>query len=124
MRCQRRRFRAVLPVGKGFLTGTITSETNFHESDIRAHNPRFSNAAITANQSIVTGIRDVAERRGCSPAQVALAWVMAQGDTVVPIPGTKRVRHLEENVCAADVCLSEGEMAELAALPAPIGTRY
>lgn len=112
------------PLGRGFLTGTITSATVFAEGDIRANNPRFSNAAITANQAIVKGIRVVAERRGYSPAQVALAWVMAQGDTVVPIPGTKRVQHLEENVCAADVWLSEGEMAELAALPAPIGSRY
>jgi len=112
------------PLGRGFLTGTVTS-ADFHSSDFRSRNPRFTPAAIAANTTaIVEQVKTVAERVGATPAQIALAWVLAQGETVVPIPGTKKVRYLEDNAAAAFVGLSAGDLAELDALPAPVGPRY
>ena len=97
---------------------------SFGADDFRARNPRFTDAAMTANAALVDGVRAVAERLGATPAQVALAWVLAQGEQVVPIPGTKKVHYLEENAASVDVVLSDGDLAELDALPAPVGARY
>jgi aryl-alcohol dehydrogenase-like predicted oxidoreductase len=113
------------PLGRGFLTGTITSTDNLAADDFRRHNPRFQGDALEANLRIVEAVRAVAERKGATPGQLALAWVLAQGDDVVPIPGTKRVRYLEENVAAAAVELSREDLDELeAAVPAAVGERY
>jgi aryl-alcohol dehydrogenase-like predicted oxidoreductase len=111
------------PLGRGFLTGTLTAAT-FDERDFRSSNPRFTQAAIRANQAIVRGVRAVAERHGATPAQVALAWVLAQGAHVLPIPGTKRVRYVEENAGAADLALTADDLATLDALPPAVGSRY
>ncbi|SDU79759.1 Predicted oxidoreductase [Microlunatus sagamiharensis] len=113
------------PLGRGFLTGTITSTDDLEADDFRRHNPRFAGDALQANLAIVDAVRSVADGLGATPGQVALAWVLAQGDDVVPIPGTKRVRYLEENVAATDVRLTADDLARLdAAVPAPVGERY
>ena len=111
------------PLGRGFLTGTIT-RASFEDADFRAQNPRFTQRAIDENLAIVDGVRAVAARRGVTPAQVALAWILAQGPHVIPIPGTKRLAYLEENVAAADVHLEPEDIAELDALPQPSEPRY
>ena len=112
------------PLGRGFLTGAITSATQLPEGDMRRNMPRFQGEAFDANQAIVDGVRSVADRLGASPAQVALAWVIAQGRYVVPIPGTKRLRYLEDNAGAGDLELPPDALAELDALPEPVGDRY
>ncbi len=111
------------PLGRGFLTGTVTPGS-VGADDYRAINPRFTDEAIAQNQTIVDEVRAVASTLGCTPAQVALAWLLAQGPSVIPIPGTKRIAYLEENAAAAGVVLGEGELARLDALPAPAGERY
>jgi aryl-alcohol dehydrogenase-like predicted oxidoreductase len=111
------------PLGRGFLTGALAPR-DFAADDFRSRLPRFSPEAIAANQAIVDGVNAVARDRGVTAAQVALAWVLAQGDHVVPIPGTKRVERLEENAAAADLVLTPDDLAALAALPAPQGGRY
>ncbi|MFN8158233.1 MAG: aldo/keto reductase [Candidatus Nanopelagicales bacterium] len=111
------------PLGRGFLTGALGQRT-FDEKDFRSGLPRFAPENLAANQAIVDAVRAVAERLGATPAQVALAWVLAQGEHVVPIPGTKRVERLEENAAAADLVLSADDLAELDAVPAPQGGRY
>ncbi|MEO8475837.1 MAG: aldo/keto reductase [Actinomycetota bacterium] len=111
------------PLGRGFLTGTITGAA-FEELDFRAKNPRFAPEAIDANLAIVERVRAVAERYGATPAQIALAWVLAQGPNVAPIPGTKRLRYLEENLAAARIRLSSEDLDELDALPPAVGARY
>ena len=111
------------PLGRGFLTGSIEA-ASFDERDFRATNPRFTEQAIEANQAIVAVVRSVAERVGATPAQVAIAWTLAQGPHVMPIPGTKRVRYLQENVAAANLTLSPDDLAELDAMPASTAPRY
>ena len=111
------------PLGRGFLTGAITSAT-FESDDFREANPRFEADAVAANLRIVDVVRAVAERKGATLAQVAIAWTMAQGDHVIPIPGTKKSRYLRENVGAADVTLTPADLAELDNLPAAVGSRY
>ena len=111
------------PLGRGFLTGTIT-QARFEPGDFRASNPRFTDGAIEANQRLVRVVRAVADRHGATPAQVALAWTLAQGDHVLPIPGTKRIRYVEENVGAATLQLSRADLADLDAAPLPIAPRY
>jgi aryl-alcohol dehydrogenase-like predicted oxidoreductase len=111
------------PLGRGFLTGAITAGS-FDDADFRAQNPRFTPEAIAANLAIVDRLRLVAERHGGTPAQVALAWVLGQGEHVIPIPGTKRVKYLEENVGAAAVHLTPGDLADLESLPDALGSRY
>jgi aryl-alcohol dehydrogenase-like predicted oxidoreductase len=111
------------PLGRGFLTGTIATAA-FDGRDFRATNPRFTEQAVEANQAIVTVVRAVAERVGATPAQVALAWTLAQGRHVMPIPGTKRLRYLQENVAAATVMLSSDDLAALDAMPASSAPRY
>jgi aryl-alcohol dehydrogenase-like predicted oxidoreductase len=116
------------PLGRGFLTGTIDVST-LDAKDFRSRNPRFTGAAGAANQAIADTVRQVAAAKGVTPAQVALAWVHAQGERlkvpVVPIPGTKRVRWLEQNVAALDITLPAGELAVLDPLGSQvIGARY
>jgi aryl-alcohol dehydrogenase-like predicted oxidoreductase len=111
------------PLGRGFLTGTIT-HGGFDARDFRASNPRFTDEAITSNQAIVRVVRRVAERHEATPAQVALAWALAQGPHVLPIPGTKRVRYLEENVAATELALTDDDLADLDAAPPASAPRY
>lgn len=110
---------AAMPLGSGFLTGTLTPGGGFEPDDPRARHPRFTSEMMAANQPLVAGLRRVAERHGdgVTPAQVALAWVLAQGRHVVPVPGTKRERWAVENAGAAGLRLTAGDLAELAALP-------
>ena len=116
------------PLGRGFLTGTV-EVGQLDARDFRSHNPRFTGDAATANQAIADAVRAVAERKGAAPAQVALAWVLGQGERlgvpVVPIPGTKRVKWLEQNVAALDVTLTGEDLAELDPLADKVvGARY
>jgi aryl-alcohol dehydrogenase-like predicted oxidoreductase len=112
------------PLGRGFLTGKLAADTTFLQADFRKQNPRFQPDAMAQNQSLVARVEAIAADLEATPAQVALAWVLAQGDHVVPIPGTKRVAYLEENVGALDVELSPEALAALDGLPAPAGARY
>jgi aryl-alcohol dehydrogenase-like predicted oxidoreductase len=115
------------PLGRGFLTGTITSPDTLADDDFRRSNPRFQGEAFEANLRLVDRVRALAAERGVTPAQLALAWVLAQGDDVVPIPGTRRVSRLEENVGAAEVTLTADDLAALTdAVPAgaAVGERY
>jgi aryl-alcohol dehydrogenase-like predicted oxidoreductase len=112
------------PLGRGFLTGRLRSPDQLDASDFRRDNPRFAGENLDRNLRIVDEVEVIANEVGATPAQVALAWLLAQGDDVVPIPGTKRVERLEENVAAADVELSEDQLERLRALPAPAGDRY
>ena len=117
------------PLGRGLLTGAITSEASLAVGDSRTSTyfPRFQGEALDANLLLVAKIRKLAEGHGCTPGQLALAWVLAQGDDVAPIPGTKRVAYVEENVAAADVVLTPADLAALeAAVPvnAVAGARY
>ncbi|NVN93013.1 MAG: aldo/keto reductase [Desulfuromonadales bacterium] len=120
-------FVAYSPLGRGFLTGQITSPDDFTADDYRRLSPRFQGDNFTKNLELVERIKTIAERKGITAGQLALAWVMAQGDDIVPIPGTKRRKYLEENVAAAQVEISADELAEIAqALPrgAASGERY
>ena len=116
-------FLPFAPLGRGFLTGTITAAT-FAADDFRSRNPRFTQEAVAGNQRLVEIVCEVAARRGATPGQVALAWILAQGDAVIPIPGTKRLAYLEENAAAADLDLTKDDLADLEALPAAVGDRY
>jgi aryl-alcohol dehydrogenase-like predicted oxidoreductase len=116
------------PLGRGILTGAVSAET-LEADDSRATGrfPRFEGEALDANLALVARVRELATQHGCTPGQLALAWVLAQGDDVVPIPGTKRVTYLEENVGATDVTLSAEDLAALEdAVPrdAVVGDRY
>jgi aryl-alcohol dehydrogenase-like predicted oxidoreductase len=102
------------PLGKGFLTGTVSASTNFDATnDIRSTIPRFEPAAIQHNQAVVDLLVALAERKGATPAQIALAWLLAQRPWIVPIPGTRKLHRLEENLAAADVELSTDELTEI-----------
>ncbi len=111
------------PLGRGYLTGTITA-ASFDDTDFRARNPRFTREALEANLAIVERVRAVAERHDATAAQVALAWVLAQGDDVIPIPGTTKPERVEENAGAALLRLGAEDLAELDGAPAPVGDRY
>ncbi|HWE65473.1 MAG TPA: aldo/keto reductase [Acidimicrobiales bacterium] len=111
------------PLGRGFLTGTLRTVDALDQSDFRRHNPRFQGDNLTANIAIVETIDALAAAKGCTPAQVALAWVHAQGRDLAPIPGTKRRTYLEENVGALDVALSAEDLASLSDV-AVQGDRY
>jgi aryl-alcohol dehydrogenase-like predicted oxidoreductase len=117
---------AYSPLGRGMLTGTLTSD-QFDAADFRANNPRFRGDAFEANLRLVREVQRIAEAKGVTAGQLALAWVLAQGDDIVPIPGTKRVRYVEENVAAAQIRLSDDDLAALErAIPrgAVVGDRY
>ncbi|MEX1829620.1 aldo/keto reductase [Luteibacter sp. CQ10] len=118
---------AYSPLGRGFLTGAITKPDDFAEDDYRRGNPRFMGENFTKNLAIVDKVKRFAADKGCTPSQLALAWVLAKGQDIVPIPGTKRVKYLEENAGADDVALSEAEVAEIDAVfpaDAASGDRY
>jgi aryl-alcohol dehydrogenase-like predicted oxidoreductase len=116
------------PLGRGFLTGTITKKSDLIEADSRATRmPRFADENFDKNQVLVARVRAIAERKGVKAGQLALAWVLAKGEDLVPIPGTKRRKYLEENAAAADIKLTPAEVAELeAAMPQTeiAGERY
>ncbi|MGW9129389.1 aldo/keto reductase [Streptomyces sp. NPDC055681] len=112
------------PLGRGFLVGRFSSFDDLPEDDFRRRLPRFQQDALRANLAIVARVREIAERAGITPAQVALAWVAAQGEHVIPIPGTKTPKYLADNAGAGDVELSPADLADLDALPAPEGGRY
>lgn len=115
---------AAMPLGNGFLTGTLTPGQGFEPDDLRARHPRFTAEMMAANQAIVVGLRRVAERHGpaVTPAQVALAWLLGRGPQVVPVPGTKRERWAAQNAAAAALTLTDHDLAELAGLPAAVGS--
>jgi len=115
------------PVGRGLLTGAYSSVEDLDENDFRRYQPRFAGDNLEANLRLVERVRELAADVGCSPVQLALAWLLHQGDDVVPIPGTKRVRYVEENAAAADIALTPDQLAALdEALPigAAAGDRY
>ena len=115
------------PLGKGFLTGNIDRDTAFDGAEIRTTIPRFTAEARAANQALVDLLHQVAAGMGATPAQVALAWLLAQKPWIVPIPGTRRLDRLEENIGAADVELTPDDLAEIEGAAATIevqGTRY
>lgn len=120
-------FVAYSPLGRGFLTGQIKKFEDFAADDYRRFSPRFQGENFAQNLQLVDKLEALAERKNCTASQLALAWVMAQGGHIFPIPGTKRIKYLEENVGATDVELSESELAEIDGI-APkgvaVGTRY
>jgi aryl-alcohol dehydrogenase-like predicted oxidoreductase len=120
-------FVAYSPLGRGFLTGRYTSPDDFAPDDWRRNNPRFQGDNFRQNLAIVERVARVAARKGCTPAQLALAWVLAQGDDIVPIPGSKRRERLEENAAAVSIHLAADDLREIdSLLPAGMaaGTRY
>ena len=117
-------FVAYSPLGRGFLTGSIRSTEQLDASDFRRHNPRFEGENLRRNLAIVEQVETVAREVDAKPGQVALAWLLAKGDGIVPIPGTKRVAYLEENVAADALELSADQLAALDAIGAPVGDRY
>jgi aryl-alcohol dehydrogenase-like predicted oxidoreductase len=120
-------FVAYSPLGRGFLSGAITSLDDLDEKDFRRRNPRFQGENFQRNLDLVDQVREIATERGVTPGQLALAWVLAQGDDVVPIPGTKRVSYLEENLAAAEIELTADDLDRLEeAFPkgATSGDRY
>jgi len=112
---------AYSPLGRGFLTGQITSPDDLAADDFRRHSPRFQGANFARNLELVDRIKEIAREKGCTPGQLALAWVMAQGDDIVPIPGTKRRAYLEENAEAAELSLDGDDLARIAEA-APVGS--
>jgi aryl-alcohol dehydrogenase-like predicted oxidoreductase len=115
------------PLGRGFLTGAITDASGFAKNDFRRNLPRFQEEAMQANMALVERIKAVATAKGATPAQIALAWLLAQGPDVVPIPGTTKVSRLEENLGAANVVLGDGDLQEIETALAGIevvGARY
>ncbi|MGH9126372.1 MAG: aldo/keto reductase [Acidimicrobiales bacterium] len=115
------------PLGRGLLTGAVTDTSALSTDDFRRSNPRFQAEHFDHNLQLAKRIGDMAAEKGCTPGQIALAWLLAQGDDVVPIPGTKRRRYLEDNVGSLDVALDPGDLAhldELLPVGAPSGARY
>lgn len=115
------------PLGKGFLTGAITSAADVAQGDFRASLPRFQAEAVAANQALVEGLKAIAAQHGATPAQIALAWLLAQRPFIVPIPGTTKLHRLEENLGAAAISLSEADLAQIGLLLEGIkvqGARY
>ena len=115
------------PLGRGFLTGSVKRAEEYPESDYRHNDPRYQGENFDANMRAASAVREVAEQKGASPGQIALAWLLHKGPDIVPIPGTKRRQYLEENVGAADVSLSAEEMSRLDAALSPenvAGPRY
>ena len=116
---------AYSPLGRGFLTASFDSIDDIPPDDYRRNSPRFQGENFERNRKQVKKIEAMADRRGVTPAQLALAWVLAQGKDIIPIPGTKRRRYLEENAAAVDIALTAGELKELnATFESVAGTRY
>ncbi|WP_269934946.1 aldo/keto reductase [Serratia liquefaciens] len=115
------------PLGRGFLTGAIQRPEDLDADDFRRSNPRFQGENFARNLALVAKVTELAKQKGVAPSQLALAWVLAQGEHIVPIPGTKRRRYLEENIAAAELTLSAAELAAIEAvfpLQAAAGARY
>ncbi|CAM3745522.1 aldo/keto reductase [Deinococcus saxicola] len=111
------------PLGRGFLTGQLKSPDDFGPDDFRSTSPRFQGENFQKNLDLVAEVQEMARDKGCTPAQLALAWVLAQGQHIVPIPGTKRVKYLEENLGALDVTLTPDDLARIdAAFPPGVAT--
>lgn len=106
-------FVAYSPLGRGFLTGQIKRFEDFAPDDFRRQSPRFQGENFQKNLDLVRAVEGIAEKKNCKPSQLALAWVLAQGEDIVPIPGTKRIKYLEENVAALDVKLNAEELLEI-----------
>ncbi len=120
-------FVAYSPIGRGFLSGEIRSIDDLAPDDFRRHNPRFQGENFAKNLELVDRVREIAAEKGVTASQLALAWVLAQGPDVVPIPGTKRVSYLEENTAAAELELTTDDLARLdeaAPVGATAGDRY
>jgi aryl-alcohol dehydrogenase-like predicted oxidoreductase len=118
-------FVAYSPLGRGFLSGAIRSLDDLDENDFRRHNPRFAGENFEKNLELVDVIEELAQEKGVTAPQLALAWVLHQGEHIVPIPGTKRLERLEENVAAAEITLSGDELRAIGEkLPQPSGERY
>jgi aryl-alcohol dehydrogenase-like predicted oxidoreductase len=116
---------AYSPLGRGFLSGRFSSPDDLEDGDFRKHGPRFTGENLAANLSLAERVKELAGEKGVTPGQLALAWVLHRGEHIVPIPGTKRVAYLEENLAAADVELSAEEVERIAAeIPAAAGARY
>ncbi len=115
------------PLGRGFLTGKVTAETTFADNDIRSRNPRFTQDAIKANQVVVDLLKRIGAEKGATPAQIALAWLLAQKPWIVPIPGSRKLERLEENMGAADIELTADDVNKIRIAMAGItvvGNRY
>jgi len=120
-------FVAYSPLGRGLLTGAINRETMFAENDFRRLSPRFQGDNLELNLKLVDALSSLAGKKGCTPSQVAIAWLLHQGENIIPIPGTRRIKYLEENIAAAELALSSDDLAAInAALPPSIaaGERY
>ncbi|HZQ21751.1 MAG TPA: aldo/keto reductase [Terriglobales bacterium] len=118
-------FVAYSPLGRGFLTGRFKSEQDFDAEDYRRYSPRFQGENFRTNLELVRRVEDIAKQKGCTPSQLALAWVLAQGEDIVPIPGTKRRKYLEENITAVDVTLTPEELSRIdEVIPQAAGPRY
>jgi aryl-alcohol dehydrogenase-like predicted oxidoreductase len=116
---------AYAPLGHGFLTGRYRDPSAFGDTDFRRSQPRFADENLAHNRTLVDRIEQLAAEKGVTPAQLALAWVMHQGDDIIPIPGTKRVSYLEENLAAAHTDLNAEELARIKqTVPPPAGERY
>jgi aryl-alcohol dehydrogenase-like predicted oxidoreductase len=113
------------PLGRGFLSGRFSSPDELDENDFRRHGPRFTGENLDANLKLAAKVAEIADEKGITPAQLAIAWVLAQGEDVVPIPGTKRREYLEQNARAVDVELTDEDLARIdAELPPVAGERY
>jgi aryl-alcohol dehydrogenase-like predicted oxidoreductase len=113
------------PLGRGFLSGRFTSPDELDANDFRRHGPRFTGANLDANLKLAAKVAEIAQEKGITPAQLALAWVLAQGEDLVPIPGTKRREYLEQNAAAVDVELTADDLARIdTELPDVAGERY
>jgi aryl-alcohol dehydrogenase-like predicted oxidoreductase len=113
------------PLGRGFLSGRFKSPEELEENDFRRRGPRFTGENLNANLKLASKVAEIAQEKGVTPAQLALGWVLAQGEDLVPIPGTKRRRYVEENAAAVDVELTQDDLARIEAeLPEPAGARY
>ncbi len=120
-------FVAYSPLGRGFLTGAIRSIDDLDSDDWRRHNPRFQAENFQRNLELVDAVRELAEEKGCTPAQLALAWVLAQGEHIVPIPGTRSIERLQENARAVDITLDDRDLRRLDDILPPgaaAGSRY
>ena len=116
---------AYSPLGRGFLSGRFASPEELDEGDFRRYGPRFTGENLEHNRLLAERVRELAEEKGVTPGQLALAWVLHRWEHIVPIPGTKRVAYLQENLAAADIELSEEEVRRIAeVVPAAAGERY
>jgi aryl-alcohol dehydrogenase-like predicted oxidoreductase len=118
-------FVSYSPLGRGFLSGRFSSPEELDEGDFRRHGPRFTGENLDQNLKLAAKVQEIANDKGVTSAQLALAWVLAQGEDIVPIPGTKRRAYLEQNIAAVDIELTEEELARIdTELPQAAGDRY